>query len=80
MAVAYSTMLYAAPIWGDVLRYRKYRDALEKLQRKLAIRVCSAYRTTSTMALQVRADDVPIDLRVAQVTRKREMVGEDETE
>lgn len=77
VAAMYSTILYAAPIWGHLLRYKKYNKVLERLQRRMALRICSAYKTTSTVALQVLADDLPIDLKMAQAIEQRER-GDDE--
>lgn len=75
-SVAYSIILYAAPVWAKCIQRKKYRDILERMQRRLAIRVCSAYRTTSTAALQVLADDIPVDLRIKERTRRRETEDE----
>lgn len=64
--VCHSVILYAAPIWGGVLRYQKYRNMLISMQRKMAIRVASAYRTISAEAIQVIAGLTPIDLLVEE--------------
>lgn len=60
--VAHSAMLYAAPIWQETLQMEKYRRMLLKEQRKLAIRIVSAYRTTSTEAVLVLAGIIPIHI------------------
>ncbi|KAJ8971166.1 hypothetical protein NQ314_000843 [Rhamnusium bicolor] len=39
---------------------------LEGVQRRMLLRVCSAYRTTSTVALQVITGVIPIDLMVEE--------------
>ena len=59
-----SITLYAAPIWGGVMGKEKYRQMLIRVQRKLALRKCSAYRIVFTEAAQVLAELVPIDLQV----------------
>jgi hypothetical protein len=67
-SVVNSVMLYGAPIWQKALQYKKYRERLEKVQRLMALRVCSAYRTVSTVALQVVGTLIPIDLMVEERT------------
>lgn len=63
-AIVYSTMLYAAPILETILNFRTQKEILERLQRRMALRV--VYRTTSTISLQVILNDVPIDLNVRE--------------
>lgn len=60
--VVQSTVLYAAPIWSKCLRIDTYRKTLLSTQRKILLRVTSAYRTVSTLAVQVIAGIPPIDL------------------
>ncbi|KAJ8939664.1 hypothetical protein NQ314_011053 [Rhamnusium bicolor] len=64
--VVHSTILYGAPIWCEALRIRRYRTMLEGVQRRMLLRVGSAYRTTSTVALQVITGVIPIDLMVEE--------------
>ena len=73
-AVAESIMLYAAPVWAEALEKKKYRQVAERVQRKMAIRICRGYRTISTAALQVLARQMPIDLAAKE--RKRAYIGE----
>nr|CAH7715473.1 unnamed protein product [Callosobruchus chinensis] len=61
-SVAYSTAMYAAPIWIDALQIQRTRRTLESVFRKLAIRVCQAYRTISLDAVMVIASMPPFDL------------------
>ena len=61
-----SIILYGAPIWGDWVEKDTYRKLIEKPQRKVAIRIVSAYRTVSTKAIQVIAGTVPIHLLVKE--------------
>lgn len=63
-SVAESTVLYACHVWADVLRHRKYCNLINKLQRKILIRICRAYRTASTEALQVVAGAIPLDIKI----------------
>ncbi|KAJ8970851.1 hypothetical protein NQ314_001008 [Rhamnusium bicolor] len=61
-SVVTSTLLYAAPAWVDGLRNAINRNRLLKTQRQMLLRVCCAYRTVGTNALQVIASVPPIDL------------------
>lgn len=64
--VVQSILLYGAPIWCDCIKIRKYRQMIIKTQRKMLIRVTSAYRTVSAKAVQVVAGIIPIDLLVEE--------------
>lgn len=71
--VTNSIMMYAAPIWGPkATSIQKYADKLSSVQRKAALRICSAYRTISLDAAQVIAGIVPIDLRIIEAKRIRD--------
>ena len=62
-----SIILYGARVWHRVLRYEKYRNMSLQVQRRVAPRVCSAYRTVSTEAvLVVIAGFIPINLMVEE--------------
>ena len=63
---ASSVLLYGAPIWGGVMRHGKYRNMVGSVQRKLALRIGSAYRTVSLEAAQVIAGLIPIDLKIRE--------------
>ena len=58
----YSVALYAAPVWAEALQVGKYQKVLEKLQRRVAIRVCRAYRTVSTAGATIIAGLIPMNL------------------
>lgn len=62
-------MLYAASILYEVLKVNKYKNIFTKIQRKLAIRICCAFRTVSTESLLVIAGVVPIDLQAGERSR-----------
>ena len=64
--VVLSTILYAAPIWEGVTRYAHYRALLERLNRRMALRVTAAYRTAPTEAVLVLAGLPPIDLQIKE--------------
>lgn len=62
-SVAYAQVTYAAPILSDVIaRSKNLRGHLEKVHRLCALRIASAYRTTSTAALAILAGVPPITL------------------
>ncbi|KYB29499.1 hypothetical protein TcasGA2_TC032967 [Tribolium castaneum] len=70
--VVNSIVMYAAPIWGPTaLDMLKYQERLVQVQRKTALRVCSAYRTVSADAVQVIAGMIPIDLRIHETVKVR---------
>lgn len=60
--VVHSTILYGAPIWVGAMRVKKYRDMVLRVQRKMLIRVASAYRTVSGRAVQVITGVPPLNL------------------
>jgi len=58
-----SIVLYGAPIWAESLRNSAAgRRSVLRVQRTIAIRVCSAYRTVSTDAVTLLARLPPWDL------------------
>nr|CAI5830721.1 unnamed protein product [Callosobruchus analis] len=68
-SVVHSIALYGVPFWFGILQNEKCRRMLVGLQRRMAIRVCSAYRTASTEALLTVAGIPPRDrLAVERVT------------
>lgn len=50
-----SKMLYAAPVWATSLEKQSIRRKYNQIQRRMAIRVVSAYRTISDCAVLVLA-------------------------
>lgn len=61
-SVAESILLYAAPTWCHSLRHKCNREMIHRVQRRAAIRVCSAYCVISLKAAQAIAGMIPIDL------------------
>lgn len=53
VTVIHSVILYAAPIWSGCLRYKKYKEMIQQMQRMVMIRAARAYRTVSHAALCV---------------------------
>nr|CAH7745583.1 unnamed protein product [Callosobruchus chinensis] len=75
---ALSSLLYAAPIWQTALSRSKIKRQLESLGRKMALRVCSAYRTVSTEAVGVVAVFPPMELQIQE--RSERLTGMRSTE
>lgn len=64
--VIHSIILYGAPIWRKACEIKKYNSMLAGAQRKVLLRVASAYRTVSIAAIQVITGVIPIDLLVEE--------------
>lgn len=71
-SVVHSKILYAAPVWHKAMENKKLASKLLSLQRTMAIRVSSAYRTISGAAVRVIASIPPIDLMVEERTNRYE--------
>lgn len=69
-SVVNSQLLYGAPVWRTAIENKKVCRKLLKIQRQMAIRVSSAYRTISTEAVGVIAGIPPIDLQVTERSAK----------
>lgn len=65
-SVAHSQVLYGAPIWYKITQNQKTLQKLIKIQRKMALRICSAYRTVSAVGACVIAGIPPIDLQIQE--------------
>lgn len=59
---AYAQLLYAAPVWADALQNQSLLKKVISVQRIIAMRITSAYRTISTAAVLVLASTPPADL------------------
>lgn len=64
--VMHSILLYGAPVWHEIMNTKRYKERMERVQRKMLLRVASSYRTTSTKALQVITGIAPIELQVQE--------------
>lgn len=64
-----SVILYGAPVWGDVFATSKLQPALYSLQRTVAQRVISVYRSVSSNAALLLARLPP--LKFVATMRKR---------
>lgn len=71
--VAHSQILYGAPVWHTVVRNKKLLRKLTSIQRKMALRICSAYRTVSADGACVIAGIPPIELQIHE--RKERYLG-----
>lgn len=67
-SVLASTLLYAAPAWEKVWRFAKYEGMLERVNRKIALRVMSGYRTIGLEAAIALASMPPIKLLAEERT------------
>ncbi|KYB24913.1 hypothetical protein TcasGA2_TC034914, partial [Tribolium castaneum] len=65
-SVAHSAMLYGAPIWHNAMTIESYKKILFSLQRRLAIRIASAYRTAPTDAIMVISGIPPVHLQATE--------------
>lgn len=65
-SVAHSAMLYGAPIWHNAMTIESYKKKLFSLQRRLAIRIASAYRTAPTDAIMVISGIPPVHLQATE--------------
>lgn len=65
-SVVHSQLLYAAPVWYSAISNKKVHDKLVSIQRKMQLRVCSAYRTISADAAAVISGTPPIDLLIEE--------------
>lgn len=76
-ATVHSQILYACPAWHEVTLNKKLTSRLLSLQRLATLRICSAYRTTSTLAAGVIAGIPPIDLLITERKEKYEGIDEE---
>ncbi|KAL1487808.1 hypothetical protein ABEB36_015563 [Hypothenemus hampei] len=72
---ALSVILYASPIWERVLKFNTYHNKLEQLNRRIALRVVSGYRTAPTAAILAIAKIPPIALQIKERKRVYERNG-----
>lgn len=65
-SVINSTILYGAPVSKELIEKKKYKQLIEGVQRKIALRISIAYRRVSTKAIQVVAGFIPIHLLIQE--------------
>jgi hypothetical protein len=70
--VADSIALYGAPVWEEAMKSARNRRLLTRTQRRLALRICRAYRTVSTSAALVLARTVPWHLAVTERSERHQ--------
>lgn len=61
-AVVSNILLYGSEVWGEAVLTQKYKEKLLVMQRAVALRVCSAYRTVSREAALVVSGLIAVDL------------------
>lgn len=71
-SVVHSQILYGAPSWHNASQNKKLIQKLGSLQRLLAIKICSAYRTVSTDGVGVIAGIPPIKWQIMERTERYE--------
>ena len=82
MSVTNSILLYGAEIWGETTQKEFHRKRIARVQRRAALRVCSAYRSVSEPAVIAIAGTIPVDLLalerkiIYERRRNAERVGE----
>jgi ribonuclease HI len=57
---------YACPVWIQCIDYQYIKKPLESIQRLIGLRLCRAYKTVSSNALNIIANLMPLDLVVKQ--------------
>lgn len=67
--VVSSVLLYGAAVWAKSLEVKDNRRKLEKSYRLSALRVCSAFKTTSADAAYVVSGMIPIDFLAEEMRR-----------
>lgn len=84
--VVISVLTYGAPIWADALeKDRKNKHRVEGTLRKIAQRVCRAYRTVSYIAALVMSGTLPLEITARKLSnvfhrlRSAQNGGEDVT-
>ena len=79
---AISVLRYGRPVWAYILNEKQHQNTVNKVHRKLAMRVTSAYRTISYEAVCVIATMMPlyITLEVDSKTFQKSRVGESFTQ
>uniref|UniRef100_A0A1B6J232 Reverse transcriptase zinc-binding domain-containing protein n=1 Tax=Homalodisca liturata TaxID=320908 RepID=A0A1B6J232_9HEMI len=80
MSAVQSVLLYGAEVWADALTKECYRLRLARVQRQVALRVCSAYRTVSEPAVLVVAGVIPVKLLAGErkaIYQRQGEIGKD---
>lgn len=65
--VVTSILLYAAPTWHNAVKNKANKRCLGQVYRRCALRICSAFRTTSDEAAYVVSGMIPVDILVEEM-------------
>lgn len=65
-SVVHSQILYGAPVWYNIIENKKLVQKLTTLQRKITLRICSAYRTVSAESACAISGTPPIELQILE--------------
>lgn len=76
-SVAHSQLLYGAPVWHTVVQNQKLLKELTRSQRRMTLRICSAYRTVSAEGSCVIAGIPPIELQIEERNERYTGVAKD---
>ena len=66
--VVRSILLYSSPVWAEALANSQRRKQVNSVYRRMALRVCSAFRTTSDEAVLVVAGMIPVDILAKEMS------------
>ncbi|XP_031355801.1 uncharacterized protein LOC116180104 [Photinus pyralis] len=64
VSVVDNVILYGCEVWGKAIKTRRAREMVDRVQRKIALRIATAYRTVSTKDLFVVASTPPLRLKI----------------
>lgn len=68
MASVNSILTYGPPIWHATLNFSHYRNMMDRINRQVALRIISGYRTISTTTALVLAKIPPIATKCKEIT------------
>jgi hypothetical protein len=80
VAVAKSTVLYAAPIWSKATNKESYTKCARSVMRTMALRLIRGFRTISEAASLALAGTPPIDLEIKALGLTRDGVSRVESQ
>ncbi|XP_046662935.1 uncharacterized protein LOC124355826 [Homalodisca vitripennis] len=80
MSAVQPVLLYGAEVRADTINIEFYRIRIARVQRQAALRVCSAYRTVSALAVLVIAGVIPVKLSAGErkaIYQRKGEIGKD---
>ena len=76
MSVTMATLMYAAPVWGSLVRFKTHLKGYESTQRLASIRQINAYRTVWYCAAYVLAGNISINIAIKRSAEIRQAFSE----